>query len=58
MGLWSKLTGSQPADTSIGRTPRERTRRAAEIREIDAGTTAWLRRGGIGPRQGRSEGDR
>ncbi|MFE6500749.1 hypothetical protein [Kitasatospora sp. NPDC057738] len=52
MGLWSVLTGGKPA-APTGRTPREQARRAAEIHRIDAGTTAWLRRGGIGPRKDR-----
>ncbi|MEU1284932.1 hypothetical protein [Kitasatospora sp. NPDC005856] len=52
MGLWSTLTGSKTT-TKTGRTPRERARRNAEIRRIDAGTTSWLRRGGIGPRKDR-----
>ncbi|MDH6709770.1 hypothetical protein P3T27_006519 [Kitasatospora sp. MAA19] len=39
MGLWSKLTGSQTADT----TPTSRA---------DANTAAWLRRGGLAPRKG------
>lgn len=50
MGLWSKLTGAQTADTS-GRTARDRARRSREIRAIDKGTAAWLRAGGRGPRK-------
>ncbi|WP_224274049.1 hypothetical protein [Streptomyces sp. LS1784] len=54
MGLWSKLTGGQSASTTpTGRSAREQVRRNAEIRRIDAGTAAWLRRGGIGPRKDR-----
>jgi hypothetical protein len=44
MGLWSKLTGGQPAAST--RTPRERAARAREIRAIDTRTAAWLRAGG------------
>lgn len=51
MGLWSKLTGGQTADSP--RTPREKRRRAAEIRNIDTGTRNWLNAGGIHPRKGR-----
>lgn len=47
MGLWSKLTGAESADT--GRTPRERDRRAKEIRAIDSRTASWLRAGGWSP---------
>ncbi|MET8624556.1 hypothetical protein ABZW30_12500 [Kitasatospora sp. NPDC004669] len=54
MGLWSKLTGGQTADTTpTGRTTRERKRRNREIRDIDAGTAKWERAGGRGPREGR-----
>jgi hypothetical protein len=54
MGLWSTLTGNQPASTTpASRTPRERARREREIRRIDTGTAAWLRRGGISPRKDR-----
>jgi hypothetical protein len=42
MGLWSKLTGGQTADTPTGRTPAENRRRNREIRKIDAGTAARL----------------
>ncbi|MGW3072349.1 hypothetical protein [Kitasatospora sp. NPDC001132] len=55
MGLRSLLTsGNKTADpTPAGRTARDRARRDREIRKIDAGTAAWLRRGGRGPRDGR-----
>lgn len=50
MGLWSKITGAdQPAGT---RTPREKARRAREIRAIDARTASWLRAGGLGSKRG------
>jgi hypothetical protein len=53
MGLWSKLTGGQPATTPTGRTARERARRAREISAADANTDKWLRAGGLAPRKGR-----
>lgn len=52
MGLWSKLTGGQTAETS-GRTARDRARRSKEIRAIDARTASWLRAGGLAPRKDR-----
>ncbi|MCG6493419.1 hypothetical protein [Kitasatospora sp. A2-31] len=52
MGLWSKLTGGQTATTPASRSAGEQARRSAEIRRIDAGTAAWLRAGGRGPRKG------
>lgn len=48
MGLWSKLTGGQSADT--GRTARDRARRSKEIRAFDARTADWLRAGGLAPK--------
>ncbi|MFG2913334.1 hypothetical protein ACGF0D_10645 [Kitasatospora sp. NPDC048298] len=52
MGLWSTLIGGKTANPpTASRTPRERARRAAEIRKIDTGTAAWLRAGGRGPRK-------
>jgi hypothetical protein len=53
MGLWSKLTGGQPADTPTGRTLAERRRRNDEIRDADKGTAAWLRSGGLVHRRDR-----
>jgi hypothetical protein len=44
MGAWAKLTGR--AEPTAGRTPKERRRRAKEIKAIDARTSAWLRAGG------------
>lgn len=49
MGLWSKITGGQPATTSP--TARDRARRAKENRAIDKGTAAWLRAGGLAPKR-------
>ncbi|MGW2539442.1 hypothetical protein ACWC5I_00840 [Kitasatospora sp. NPDC001574] len=51
MGLWSKLTGTPPAEPPAGRTAADRRRTAREIRRIDTGTAAWLRRGGTGHRE-------
>jgi hypothetical protein len=54
MGLWSKLTGGESASsTPTGRTPRERARRARDIKRADDNTRAWLRSGGLAPRKGR-----
>jgi hypothetical protein len=53
MSLWSKLTGQQTTTATPGRTTADRRRISAEIRRIDAGTSSWLRRGGIGPRKDR-----
>ncbi|WP_327679519.1 hypothetical protein [Kitasatospora sp. NBC_00458] len=53
MGLWSKLTGTPPAEPPPGRTAAARRRREREIRRIDAGTAAWLRTGGVGHRRDR-----
>jgi len=54
MSFLSKIFGGETASTApTGRTPKERARRAKEIRKIDAGTAAWLNRGGFGPRNGR-----
>lgn len=44
MGIWTKLTGQ--AEPTTGRTPKERRRRAKEIKAIDASTAGWLRAGG------------
>lgn len=49
MGLWSKLTGGQTADS--GRTARDRARRAREISTIDKNTATWLRAGGLAPKK-------
>ncbi len=54
MSLWSTLTGGQTATSApTGRTAREKRRREREIRNIDKGTAAWLRAGGLAPRKGR-----
>lgn len=55
MGFWPKRTGGQPASTTpTGRTAKERARRNAEIRKIDAGTANWLNTSfGRGPRKDR-----
>ena len=49
MSLLSKLLGTT-AETP-GRTPRERARRAREIRAIDTRTAGWLRGGGLDPKK-------
>ncbi|MCG6499443.1 hypothetical protein [Kitasatospora sp. A2-31] len=54
MGLWSKLTGGQTAETTpTRRTLADRRRREREIRRIDKGTAAWLAAGGRGRRTDR-----
>jgi hypothetical protein len=53
MSVLSKLIGTTVKTTTGSRTPRERARRAAEIRRIDKGTANWLRAGGWNPRKDR-----
>lgn len=50
MGLWSKMTGGQAANTT-GRTAKERRRREREIRAIDNRTARWLNGGGLDPKR-------
>jgi len=50
MNLWPKRTSTEIATT--GRTPRERARRAKEIRAIEKDTANWLRGGGLVRRKG------
>jgi hypothetical protein len=52
MGFLSKLT-STAETTAGGRTPRERARRAKEIRTIEKGTRRWLNGGGWASRKDR-----
>lgn len=52
MGLWTLLTGTQTTTPATGRTPRERARRAKEIRAIDTRTTTWLQNGGLTRKRG------
>lgn len=44
MSLLTRILGQDPPPT--GRTPREKRRRAKEIKAIDASASAWLRAGG------------
>lgn len=53
MGLWSKLTGGQPASSTTSRTAKDRLRDSGNVRKIDARTDKWLRAGGLAPRKGR-----
>ncbi|MFH8380659.1 hypothetical protein ACH4E7_06915 [Kitasatospora sp. NPDC018058] len=54
MGLRSLITGgNKTATNATGRTAKDRLRDSGNVRKIDAGTAAWLRAGGRGPRKGK-----